>query len=76
MTVKDLMEAIENGVEMYGDEFLSWNVYTEQLTEPDKEYEKQEYPPVVDDEGWEYYRCFGFNTYMPRIKIFTVNVNY
>ena len=31
---------------------------------------------IKDEEGWEYFKCYGFNTTMPEKKIFTVNVNF
>jgi len=31
---------------------------------------------LTDSEGWEYFRCVGFNTKFPKKKAFTINVNY
>jgi len=38
MKVKDLLEEIERCKKEYGDDFLEWNVYTEQCDEKDKAF--------------------------------------
>jgi len=72
MKVKDLIKEIQYCKKNYGSDFLEWDVYTEQLSEE----EKKDYTTIKDKEGWEYAKCFGFNTIMPKEKIFTINVNY
>ena len=78
MKVKDLLEEIERLVKVYGEGFLDWEVYTEQINEIDKKFkrEKQEWNIMKDEEDWEYFECAGFWTCCPNKKIFTINVNY
>jgi hypothetical protein len=90
MKIKDLIQEIENCKKQYGDEFLEWNVYTEQLTEFDKsvkrgertvkcingELNQSDWGKFKDSEDWEYFECAGFWTKIPDKKIFTINVNY
>lgn len=77
MKVKDLIEEINSSKKKWKS-FLSWDVYVEQCIERDKKYKRteQKWKIVTDSEGWEYFRCAGFNTKMPKKKIFTINVNY
>jgi len=80
MKVKDLLKTILENETGYED-FLEWDVYTEQISESDKIYKKgpQEWEFInsIDEiDEWEYFKCEGFNTIMPDEKIFTINVNY
>ncbi len=76
MTIGDLLKAIKGGQKEYGKDFLNWEVYTEQITQRDRKHKRQTWEYVKDSEGWEYFRCCGYNTEFPDKKIFTVNVNY
>jgi len=80
MKVKDLLDRINENIEEYGQEFLDWDVYTEQLHEKDRfnktEGEQKDWEKIKDSEGWEYFRCHGFWTEWPDHKIFTINVNF
>ena len=77
MKVKDLLEEINQCKDEYGDSFLDWDVYTEQLDEDDKKYKKQGgWSFIKDSQDWEYYKCAGFWTKFPDKKIFTININY
>ena len=83
MKVKDLLKEIEHCQKEYGNGFLDWDVYTEQLHSIDKEHKRntiestgQRWGRVTDSEGWEYYECAGFWTKIPESKIFTININY
>jgi hypothetical protein len=71
MKVKDLIEAIERGKE-YPD-FLEWEVAVETPLEVDVNMESG---MLKDGEGWQYCKCHGFNTYMLKEKVFTVNIHY
>ena len=77
MKVKDLLDEINRGKKQWKG-FINWDVYIEQCTERDKKYKRteQKWKIVKDSEGWEYFKCEGFFTKMPRKKIFTINVNY
>lgn len=74
MKVKDLLFEIKKRQEEYGEEFLEWDVYTEQLDEDVKKQNNYEY--IICNENWEYYKCYGFWTKIPKKKIFTININY
>jgi DNA phosphorothioation-dependent restriction protein DptG len=74
MKVKDLLEELNKCQKEYGKEFLDWDIYTEQLSAEEKK--DKHYKRVKDAEDWEYFECFGFNTIMPKEKIFTININY
>lgn len=81
MKVRDLLEEIKRCRKEYGDEFLDWNVYTEQLDEDDKANKKStdfggNWKTFTDDDEWEYFECTGFWTECPKTKIFTININY
>jgi hypothetical protein len=80
MKVKDLIEEIETQRLEYGDDFLDWDVYTEQIWDDDRlsktEGLQKSWRKVTDSEGWEYFECVGFWTKFPDKKIFTINVNY
>ena len=81
MKVSDLLQEIERCKEEYGDSFLDWAVYTEQIDEGDKATKKGagfggNWKRVSDSEDWEYFECAGFWTKFPKDKIFTINVNY
>ncbi len=83
MLVRDLTGEIERCKELYGEDFLDWLVYTEQITEIDKQTKRtkiessgQGWSIVKDSEDWEYFECAGFWTKFPDKKIFTINVNY
>ena len=83
MKVRDLLEEIERERVEYGEEFLDWQVYTEQLDEFDKNRKRTraestggKWGRINDSEGWEYFECAGFWTKFAKEKIFTINVNY
>jgi len=78
MKVKDLLEEAERCKAEYGEDFLNWDIYTEQCDENDKEYKrgKQNWEILHCGEEWEYFKCCGFWTLFPKEKIFTINVNY
>ena len=80
MKIKDLLKEIEIQKVEYGKDFLEWDIYTEQLKNRDKKCkrtgEQKGWGIVNAADGWEYFECAGFNTVMPKEKIFTVNVNY
>lgn len=80
MKVKDLLSEIERCKQEYGEEFLDWLVYTEQITEDDKREKtaghQKGWGKVKDSEGWQYFECAGFWTKFFKEKIFTINVNY
>ena len=89
MKIKDLLGEIEDCRKEYGEEFLEWDVYTEQLDEYDKKVKRGEENPfkdsewsqadwgkLTDEEDFEYFYCAGFWTKFPKEKVFTVNVNY
>jgi len=76
MKVKDLVKEIEHCKAEYGDEFLDWDVYTEQIGDVDREHKKKMRKWLKDSEGWEYIECAGFWTKFPDEKVFTINVNY
>ena len=80
MKVKDLVKEIERCKEEYGNDFLDWDVYTEQIDEADKlaktEGIQRGWGKVTDDEDWEYFECVGFWTKFSDKKIFTINVNF
>ena len=80
MKVRDLLEEIDRCKEEY-DDFLEWDIYTEQIDEGDKVTKKGtgfggNWKRVGDSADWEYFDCAGFWTKFPLEKIFTVNVNY
>ena len=77
MKAKDLKEEIERCEQEY-DDFLEWDVYTEQIEGFDRHNKAtmDKWGKVTDSEGWEYFECAGFWTKFKDKKIFTVNVNY
>jgi len=76
--VKDLLEEINRCQEEYGDDFLEWDVFTEQIDEQDKKMKKAnpQWKWLTDSEDWEYLECAGFWIKFEKEKVFTVNVNY
>jgi len=78
--VRDLLEEIERCKKEYGDDFLDWAVYTEQICEADKLFKtsgsQHKWGRFTDGEDWEYFECLGFWTKSPKQRIFTINVNY
>jgi len=83
MRVKDLLAEIKRGLTQYGDDFLNWSVYTEQLSEEDKEYKRnggqRGWGIITMEEGpeyWEYFECCGFWGQDEKKRVFTINVNY
>ncbi len=77
MTVGELLEEIEKCRREYGDDFLDWEVYTEQISRVDREWKKKrKWKNFTDSDGWEFFECAGFWTKWPEKKIFTINVNY
>ena len=77
MKVRELLESIENWKREYPD-LLDYDVYTEQVNTQDREYKEryQKWEIESDSDGWEYFKCHGFNTVFSDKKIFTINVNY
>jgi len=78
MKVRDLLEEINQDRKEYGDEFLDWEVYTEQLDETDKRMKKTnlQWKWITDSEEWQYCECAGWWTKFPKEKVFTININY
>ncbi len=78
MKVKDLLEEINKCKKQYGDDFLNWDVFTEQLCDEDKQFKKNSpsWKFLTDSEGWEYCECAGYWTKFEKEKAFTINVNY
>jgi hypothetical protein len=77
--VKDLIQELENCKKDYGDEFLDWEIATEQLDDEDKQFKKETdktWKWLKDREGWEYIVCGGFWTKFKKEKVFTINVNF
>lgn len=72
MKVRDLLGEIERCKEEHGEEFLDWDVYTEQIDLD----EHLGWKRLVDSEGWKYIECAGFWTKFTKEKVFTINVNY
>ena len=73
MKVCDLLEAIRERLGEYGEDFLDWDVYTEQL-DSEERGEKKNW--LTDSEEWKYVQCAGFWTTFLKEKAFTINVNY
>ena len=77
MKVVDLINELEDCRKEYGEEFLEWDVYTEQCDEIDKNIKKgSDWKTATDSEDFEYFECAGFWTKFTKKKIFTINVNY
>lgn len=76
--VRDLLRQIEDCRDDYGDDFLDWSVFTEQLDITDRQSKKTnpQWKWLTDSEGWEYIECAGFWTIFSEEKAFTINVNY
>jgi len=75
MKVNDLLEEIQRCKNIYGDAFLEWDVFAEQLDDRDKKH-KSQWRWLTDSEGWQYVECCGFWTKFPTEKVFAINVNY
>jgi hypothetical protein len=81
MKVKDLLDEINRSTKEYGDDFLNWDVYTEQIDAVDKQTKKGadfggNWKHIADEDEFEYFYCAGFWTKFPHDKIFTINVNF
>ena len=81
MKVKDLLLEIERCREEHGEDFLEWEVYTEQINSADKKRKLSKkfgggWKTIKDGEDWEYFECAGFWTKFKKERIFTINVNY
>ena len=80
MKVQDLLSELKRCKKEYGDDFLDWDVYTEQISKSDKLAKtkgvQKDWGKVADSEGWEYFECVGFCAKFPKRRIFTVNVNF
>ena len=78
MKVKDLLEEIEDCRKDYGEDFLEWNIYSEQVKGADRRHKKSnpQWKWLKDGDGWEYLECAGFWTKFGKEKAFTINVNY
>lgn len=77
MTVRDLLKEIELNKLKIGEDFLDYDVYTEQCTEEDKVYKRDKQGwEVVKTEEFEYFKCEGFSGLLYSNKGFTIHVNY
>lgn len=81
MKVIDLLNEINHCKEVYGDDFLDWEVYTEQISSGDRKRKLSKkfggnWKTVKDADDWEFFECAGFWTKFEKERIFTVNVNY
>jgi len=80
MKIKELLNEIRDCEKIYGEEFLEWDIYTEQINNRDRKCktigEQKDWKKVKDEDGWKYFECAGFWTKMPKKKIFTININY
>jgi len=85
MKVKELIGELSHCQKEYGKDFLDWDIYVEWVDShkngkfQKKEYEKKKkagWKFVKDSEDWYYIKQAGYNTKMPKDKVFTVNVNY
>ena len=72
MKVFDLLAEIEECRRKYGDKFLNWDVYVEQI---DNELYK-DWDWLKDSEDWDYIKCAGWWTKFEDKKAFTINVNF
>ena len=72
MKVKELIAAIEKGKRDY-DNFLDWDIAVETPLEVDINMANDMIDCV---DGWKYCKVHGFNTYMPKEKVFSVNIHY
>ena len=81
MTVKELLEDIEKGVERHGKGFLEWDIFTEQCYEEDKRYKRGEQKWNIlighdmQDEV-EYFECAGGVGIWEEKKALCIHVNY
>ena len=75
MKVKDLFSAIAEGLKEYGKEFEEWDIAVEHHKNPKKCVNCKD-SILKDSNDWEYIKCHGYNTYMPKEKVFTVNIHY
>ena len=77
MKVAELLEEINACKERYGDDFLDWDAYTEQISPLDMKYKKKsKWENFINSEGWVFFKCEGFWIRWEEKKIFTINVNY
>lgn len=85
MKVKELIDELDNCKKEYGKDFLNWDIYVEWIDAyrngkfQKKEFEKRKkngWKFVKDGDNWYYINQAGYNTKMPKDKIFTVNVNF
>lgn len=64
----------------YGEDFLEWEIYTEQCTEEDKEYKRGEQNWNIliggQDNTDEYFACVGGIGIWSEKKAFCIHVNY
>ena len=74
MKVKELIEAFYHRKNDYPD-ILEWDVAVQLCRHPEREPNLKG-DILKDGDGWEYAKCRGFNTYMPKEKVFTVNIFY
>lgn len=75
MKVRDLFEELQRLISEYPDA-LEWDIYTEQIPGRQKKEFRKRGDTEMDQDGFEYVKCYGFNTKFVDQKIFTVNVNY
>jgi hypothetical protein len=78
MKIKDLLLEIESCKYEFGEDFLDWDIYTEQINGIDRASKKNnpQWKWLKDSENWEYIECAGFWTKFPNERAFTINVNY
>ncbi len=92
MKVKILLEELSKCRKEYGDDFLEWDIYVEQMgfyegeTKPIDNFKKRisnwkQYSPVEDGDGWLYLKTeddggFAWCGKWPKDKIFTMQVNF
>jgi len=81
MKIKDLLDGIERCRVEHGDNFMEWDIYTEQIDESDKATKKGNgfggnWKWIIDSDDWEYIECAGFWTKFADRKAFTINVTF
>ena len=77
MKVRELFDEIKRNLDDIGEDFLDYDIFTEQCTEEDKKYKRDEkWKTFKDEDGWEYFKCVGFWTLSKINRWFSINVNY
>lgn len=75
MKVKDLFSEIAECLREYGNDFMDWNIAVENNRKPE-ECPNCKDNILKDQEGWEYVKCHGYWTKMPKEKVLTINIHY